>query len=72
MQPFVDNAVSKTINVPADYPFADFQAIYALADDKGLKGCTTLRPNPMTGEILTGADQSDQAPHCCVLEREAD
>jgi ribonucleoside-diphosphate reductase alpha chain len=36
----------------------------------GLKGCTTFRPNPVTGEVLRGED--DSAPHCCTVEREAD
>jgi len=72
LQPFVDNSVSKTINVPEDYPFARFEELYAAAYDAGLKGCTTFRPNPVTGEILKDADQSRDAQHCCVAEREPD
>jgi ribonucleoside-diphosphate reductase alpha chain len=70
LQPFVDNSISKTINVPQSYPFEDFKRIYDVAYDKGLKGCTTFRPNPVTGMVLseTGAE----APHCCTPEREAD
>jgi ribonucleoside-diphosphate reductase alpha chain len=71
LQPFVDNSISKTINVPEDYPFADFKRIYDLAYDKGLKGCTTFRPNPVTGTVLSAAANAE-APHCCVPEREAD
>lgn len=70
IQPFVDNAISKTINIPEDYDFESFQHLYALAYSKGLKGCTTFRPNPVTGEVLTPRDK--QAHHCCSLEREAD
>lgn len=72
IQPCVDQAISKTINIPVDYGFAAFRDLYRLAFDKGLKGCTTFRPNPVTGEILRGAAPGDGASHCCTLEREAD
>ena len=73
LQPYVDQAISKTINVPVDYAFADFRHLYRLAYDSGLKGCTTFRPNPVTGEVLRGGEQEAEAgPHCCSLEREAD
>ena len=72
IQPFVDQAISKTINIPPEYDFAAFRALYGLAYDKGLKGCTTFRPNPVTGEILRGAAASETGPHCCGMEREAD
>jgi len=72
LQPFVDNSISKTINVPEDCPFSKFRRIYDLAYEMGLKGCTTFRPNPVTGAVLSGAEESVEAPHCCVLEREAD
>ncbi len=70
LQPFVDNSISKTINVPRDYRFEDFKEIYQQAYHMGLKGCTTFRPNPVTGEVLRGEGES--APHCCTVEREAD
>ncbi len=72
LQPFVDNSISKTINVPADCPLAGFRQIYDLAYDKGLKGCTTFRPNAVRGAVLTEGTGGADAPHCCVLEREAD
>jgi ribonucleoside-diphosphate reductase alpha chain len=72
LQPFVDNSISKTINVPEGCPFSEFRRIYDLAYEMGLKGCTTFRPNPVTGAVLSGAEESVEAPHCCVLEREAD
>ena len=50
----------------------DFQRIYDLAYDMGLKGCTTFRPNPVTGTVLSEEGSGTEAPHCCVLEREAD
>jgi ribonucleoside-diphosphate reductase alpha chain len=45
-QKWVDSSISKTANVPTDYPFEDFKDIYLYAYDKGLKGCTTFRFNP--------------------------
>ncbi len=72
LQPFVDNSISKTINVPELTSFADFKRIYDDAYDMGLKGCTTFRPNPVTGAVLGEMDAGIKAPHCCVAEREAD
>ena len=72
LQPFVDNSISKTINVPQSTPFAEFSGIYDMAYDLGLKGCTTFRPNPITGAILSDQIGGAEAPHCCVAEREAD
>lgn len=71
LQPFVDNAISKTINVAADYPFERFEALYWQAHALGLKGCTVFRPNPVTGAILSQPSEGEQV-HCCGLEREAD
>ena len=45
-QKWVDSSISKTANVPTDYPYADFKDIYLYAYDQGLKGCTTFRFNP--------------------------
>lgn len=56
LQRYVDNAISKTINVPEDFGFEDFQSIYLAAYGKGLKGCTTFRPNPVTGRVLLAAE----------------
>lgn len=70
LQPYVDNSISKTINVPAEFRFEDFKDIYEKAYDLGLKGCTTFRPNPARGEVLSVS--SDSAPHCCTPDREAD
>ncbi|HFC52982.1 MAG TPA: adenosylcobalamin-dependent ribonucleoside-diphosphate reductase [Gammaproteobacteria bacterium] len=55
LQPFVDNAISKTINVPQEVGFDAFRTIYEEAWRQGLKGCTTFRPNPVRGELLTSA-----------------
>ncbi len=45
-QKWVDSSISKTANVPTDYPFEDFKDIYLYAHEQGLKGCTTFRFNP--------------------------
>lgn len=50
-QKWVDSSISKTANVPTDYPFEDFKDIYLYAYEKGLKGCTTFRFNP---EVFQG------------------
>ncbi len=71
LQPFVDNAISKTINVAADYPFERFADLYRQAHALGLKGCTVFRPNAVTGAILS-QPPADEQTQCCGLEREAD
>ena len=53
LQRHVDSAISKTVNLPADISFADFAQVYRLAYDSGCKGCTTYRPNEITGSILS-------------------
>jgi ribonucleoside-diphosphate reductase alpha chain len=73
MQPFVDNAISKTINIPVDYDFAAFRSIYEQAYRLGLKGCTTFRPNEVTGAVLEAhMPDTGTASHCCGLDREND
>jgi ribonucleoside-diphosphate reductase alpha chain len=62
VQPFLDNAISKTINIPVDYPFKDLIKIYQDAYQMNLKGCTIFRPNPITGEVIS-TDDTDKA--CC-------
>lgn len=72
LQPYVDNAISKTVNVPSDYPFDAFKGIYAKAYEAGLKGCTTFRPNPVTGAVLEGARLIEPGAPCCGPDREPD
>jgi ribonucleoside-diphosphate reductase alpha chain len=57
-QKWVDSSISKTANVPQDYPYADFKDIYLYAYRKGLKGCTTFRFNPAAfqGVLVKDAD----------------
>ena len=64
LQPQVDSSISKTINVPADLPFAAFQDVYAQAHRLGLKGCTTFRPNDVTGAILTAPVSEPARTRC--------
>ncbi|MEE9195289.1 MAG: adenosylcobalamin-dependent ribonucleoside-diphosphate reductase, partial [Alphaproteobacteria bacterium] len=52
VQKFIDSSVSKTINIPADLSFEAFKDVYAQAYELGCKGCTTYRPNPVTGAVL--------------------
>jgi ribonucleoside-diphosphate reductase alpha chain len=63
-QGFVDSSISKTINVPADYSFEDFSSIYEKAWRLGLKGCTTFRPNGVTGSILSEVAVAENCPSC--------
>ena len=53
VQPFVDTAISKTVNVAADYPFEDFKDLYLQAWGHGLKGLATYRPNSILGSVLS-------------------
>lgn len=53
VQPFIDSAISKTVNVPADYNFDDFSDLYMLAWKAGLKGLATYRPNDVLGSVLS-------------------
>jgi len=52
VQPFVDTAISKTVNVPADYPYDDFKGLYQQAWGARLKGLATYRPNAILGSVL--------------------
>ncbi|MCX7192505.1 MAG: ribonucleoside-diphosphate reductase, adenosylcobalamin-dependent [Proteobacteria bacterium] len=51
--PFIDTSISKTVNVPADYPFDDFKNLYTEAWRAGLKGLATYRPNSVLGSVLS-------------------
>jgi ribonucleoside-diphosphate reductase alpha chain len=52
VQPYIDNAISKTINIPENYPFEKLHDVYTKAFVLGLKGCTIYRPNAITGSVL--------------------
>ena len=61
VQPFVDTAISKTVNVPVDYPFAAFEDLYFEAWKAGLKGIATYRPNDVLGAVLEVASPAAPA-----------
>ncbi|HEY8706419.1 MAG TPA: LAGLIDADG family homing endonuclease, partial [Burkholderiaceae bacterium] len=60
--PCIDTAISKTVNVPADYPYADFQHLYLDAWESGLKGLATYRPNSVLGSVLSVTPSGAAAP----------
>jgi ribonucleoside-diphosphate reductase alpha chain len=61
-QKWVDSSISKTINCPEDISFDDFKEVYMEAWDSGCKGCTTYRPNDVTGSVLSVNSASEAAP----------
>ena len=61
-QKWVDSSISKTINCPEDISFDAFKEVYMEAYETGCKGCTTYRPNDVTGSVLSVAEDSDKAP----------
>ena len=56
----IDSSISKTVNVPAETAFDNFAALYLQAHETGCKGCTTYRPNAVTGLVLSVADPAVQ------------
>lgn len=62
--PYVDTSISKTVNVPEDYPYTDFEDLYLTAWKAGLKGLATYRPNSVLGSVLSVTPTSEQKqPH---------
>ncbi|MGB1388695.1 MAG: adenosylcobalamin-dependent ribonucleoside-diphosphate reductase [Paracoccaceae bacterium] len=61
-QTWVDSSISKTINCPEDISFEAFKDVYMQAWDLGCKGCTTYRPNDVTGSVLSVSENTDTAP----------
>ena len=59
--PFVDSAISKTVNVPENYPYGQFENLYLEAWKSGLKGITTYRPNSVLGSVLSVTSGADTA-----------
>ncbi len=56
-QKWIDSSISKTINCPEDISFDDFKDVYMQAWDSGCKGCTTYRPNDVTGSVLSVSEE---------------
>jgi ribonucleoside-diphosphate reductase alpha chain len=68
-QKWCDSSISKTINVPTDLPFEEFQGIYMYAYEQGLKGCTTFRFNPEAFQgVLVKSDDLENTKYKFTLE----
>jgi ribonucleoside-diphosphate reductase alpha chain len=61
-QKWIDSSISKTINCPEDIDFEEFKNVYLEAFETGCKGCTTYRPNAVTGSVLSVSETSEAAP----------
>ena len=61
-QEWIDSSISKTINVPEDIDFEAFKNVYLQAYETGCKGCTTYRPNAVTGSVLSVSEEKPAAP----------
>jgi ribonucleoside-diphosphate reductase alpha chain len=71
IQPYIDSSISKTINCPPDLSFEAFKAVYLEAYERGLKGCTTFRPNAVTGSVLSMSEAPKAEPVQAALPLEA-
>jgi ribonucleoside-diphosphate reductase alpha chain len=71
-QPWVDSSISKTINVPADIDFQSFKDVYLEAYETGCKGCTTYRPNDVTGSVLSVGEDKGKSDAAVAAETAAD
>ncbi|WP_296421109.1 adenosylcobalamin-dependent ribonucleoside-diphosphate reductase, partial [Pseudooctadecabacter sp.] len=70
-QKWVDSSISKTINVPEDIDFQSFKDVYMEAWDTGCKGCTTYRPNDVTGSVLSVEPEKASVPEEDVIDENA-
>ena len=61
-QKWIDSSISKTINCPEDISFEGFKDVYMQAYETGCKGCTTYRPNDVTGSVLSVSEEKKEAP----------
>jgi len=68
LQRFVDNAISKTVNLPETATMEDVADVFSRAYALGIKGCTVFRPGARQGQVLRAREES----HCCHVDREAD
>lgn len=68
--PYIDTSISKTVNVPEDYPYEDFQDLYLVAWKSGLKGLATYRPNSVLGAVLS-VDKSEKSGSDTAAHAEA-
>ena len=69
--PFIDTSISKTVNVPADYPYEDFKDLYTEAWKAGLKGLATYRPNSVLGSVLSiTPEKKEEQPQDFVFDQD--
>ncbi|MGB8517112.1 MAG: adenosylcobalamin-dependent ribonucleoside-diphosphate reductase, partial [Gallionella sp.] len=70
--PYIDTSISKTVNVPADYPYEDFKDLYTEAWKAGLKGLATYRPNSVLGSVLsvTPEPKKEDQPQDFVFDQD--
>ncbi|MBR9838079.1 MAG: adenosylcobalamin-dependent ribonucleoside-diphosphate reductase [Rhodobacteraceae bacterium] len=61
-QKWIDSSISKTINCPEDISFEAFKDVYMQAYETGCKGCTTYRPNDVTGSVLSVSESAEKTP----------
>jgi ribonucleoside-diphosphate reductase alpha chain len=66
-QRWIDSSISKTINCPEDISFDDFKDVYLAAWEMGCKGCTTYRPNDVTGSVLSVKEETVEDGGACEL-----
>ncbi len=71
-QKWIDSSISKTINCPEDIGFDDFKDVYMAAWDQGCKGCTTYRPNDVTGSVLTVSEDAALADTPDVVQMDSE
>jgi ribonucleoside-diphosphate reductase alpha chain len=69
-QKWVDSSISKTINCPEDISFDDFKDVYTAAWELGCKGCTTYRPNDVTGSVLEAKPEAEEQGGACELRHD--
>lgn len=73
VQPYIDTSISKTVNIPADYPYEDFKDLYHKAWKAGLKGLATFRPNNILGSVLeTTKPEAEKNKEAVAPEKTAD
>jgi ribonucleoside-diphosphate reductase alpha chain len=69
--PYIDTSISKTVNVPADYPYEDFKHLYTEAWKAGLKGLATYRPNSVLGSVLSVTpEKKEEQPQDFVFDQD--
>lgn len=68
-QKYIDLSISKTINIPEDYPYEDFKKVYEKAYDLGLKGVTTFRPGKIKGILSEKKKEKEEKPKTIITDK---